>query len=112
MLPLPTGNVKQNRVGAGVLKYQTMQKTVFASVDECIADLREALPTLRMVETLARARQDGKRLAETKRLIAFLEDTEALRERLKASAKPDGSIQFSFTPEAWARFNEHRKQRE
>lgn len=86
-----------------------MQKTVFASVDECIADMREALPTLRMAERLARARHNAKRLAETKRLIAFLEDTAALRERLLKAAKPDGSIHFGFTPEAWAAFNEYRK---
>lgn len=86
-----------------------LPKTVFGTVDECIASLREELPLLRLAAKMARARHDRKRLAEAERLIAFLEDTEKMRAHLQSLAKPDGSVHFAFTPEAWARFNEYRR---
>jgi hypothetical protein len=44
-----------------------MQKTVFSSVDECLADLREALPTLYEIRSLAKLRHDGEKLKEVNR---------------------------------------------
>lgn len=83
--------------------------TVFSSVDEFISSMREELPVLRAGAIIARAFGDKQRLAEAERLIAFLEDTEKLRERMKSHARSDGSVHFGFTPAAWARFNEYKK---
>ncbi len=86
-----------------------LPKTVFATVEECMASLREELPLFKEMLRLARLSHDGKKIKDMKRLIAFLEDTDGLRERLQSLAKPDGSVHFAFTPEAWARFNQYRK---
>lgn len=82
-----------------------MQKTVFSSVDECLADLREALPFLYEVRRFAKLRHDGERLKEAKRLIKALRGSE-LRQRLEVIKRPDGSVHFGFTPEAWNRLRE------
>jgi uncharacterized protein DUF5677 len=82
---------------------------VYSSVEECIASLREVLPELRAGKIAARALGDKKRIAEAERLIAFLQDTDRIRGRLKSSAMPDGSVRFTFTPEAWATFSEWKK---
>ena len=84
-------------------------ETVFSSVEEFIASMREELPVLRAGAIIARALGDKQRLAEAERLIAFLEDTDKLREHLKSHTRSDGSVHFAFTPEAWARFNEYKK---
>jgi hypothetical protein len=38
-----------------------------------------------------------------------LENTDNLREHLEPSAKSDGSVHFTFIPEAWVRFNEFKR---
>jgi hypothetical protein len=83
----------------------------YSSVDECIESLREELPLLRAGATIARSLGERRQVAEMRRLVSFLEDTDRLRERLRSLAKPDGSIQFSFTPGAWERFQEFKKAR-
>jgi hypothetical protein len=83
----------------------------FSSVEECIASLREVLPELRAGKIVARALGDKKRMAEAERLIAFLQDTDRIRDRFKSSATPDGSVRFTFTPEAWAKFSEWKRTR-
>jgi hypothetical protein len=99
---------EHRRVPTDAERFETPE-VVFSSVEECIASLREVLPELRAGKIAARALGDKKRVAEAERLIAFLEDTDRIRDRFKSSAMPDGSVRFTFTPEAWARFNELKR---
>lgn len=68
-----------------------MSPTVFPSVDAALADLKQVLPILKSL---------GKGHPDSKKLIDFIESGK-LRAALEKMARPDGSVQFSFSPEAW-----------
>ena len=81
-------------------------KLEYPSVDVAVEELRRDLPLLKL--SRKRAEADPRASADLKqnmdRVIALLEDPDELRRRLERSKKPDGRVEFSFTPEAEALF--------
>jgi DNA repair photolyase len=77
--------------------------TVFPSIDAAIDDMREVLPIMREAQRQMELRGETgsdlyRRNADA---LKLLEDRDAMRARLSRLARPDGSVHFSFTPEAW-----------
>jgi hypothetical protein len=87
-----------------------VQKTVYKNVDEAVEDLTKELPIMRLIKSkMENSGEDRRKPEEYARIcnvIDMLSDKEAFGERLRKLARPDGSVQFSFTPEAWELFRE------
>jgi hypothetical protein len=87
-----------------------MTPTVYKSVDAAVDDLITELPTLQAMklamEAHPRSKTDLEHYEKLRSAIAMLSDREALRARLERLKRPDGSVQFSFTAEAWNLLNQ------
>lgn len=105
----PDTGSPQGRLAGEPAEGRLIPAAVYSSVDECIASLTEELPLLRAAETIASYLGNKQRVSAVGRLVSALQDTDNLREHLKSLARPDGSIQFDFTPEAWAMFQQYKK---
>lgn len=85
-----------------------MQPTVYKSVDAAAKDLTGELPLFRLMKSKMEASGESKTNPESyKRIcgvVGMLSDEKAFRECLEQLKNPDGSVQFSMTPEAWKLF--------
>ena len=90
-----------------------MTPTVYPSVDAALEDLTKELPLLEQFKDTMETSGDSKRkpdqYASICKLVEMLKDRNSFRERLEALKQPDGSVQFSLTPEAWSRFRQVEK---
>jgi len=85
-----------------------MHPTVYKSVDAAVKDLIGELPLIRLMKSKMEASGESKTNQESyKRICAVVEmpsDEKAFRGRLEVLKNPDGSVQFSMTPEAFKLF--------
>ena len=82
-----------------------MIPTCFASVEAAMEELQKSIPDLHLVELLAKRRGDVEIELMAHKLLGFLEG-DGLRKALEAAKKPDGTVQFGFTREAWKALRE------
>ena len=85
-----------------------MQPTVYTSVDAAVKDLIGELPLFRLMKSKMEASGESKTNPESYKrtcgVVEMLSDEKAFRARLEELKNPDGSVQFSMTPEAWKLF--------
>jgi hypothetical protein len=85
-----------------------VQKTVYKDVDEAVEDLTKVLPLIRLIkskmENSGERRRKPEEYARICKIVDMLSDKKAFAARLEKAKSPDGSVQFSFTPEAWKLF--------
>lgn len=87
--------------------------TEYESVDECVNDLREVLPDLRVTRFLMENSGDRYRNPTMYRhvteMIQVLEDAAKFREMLQRYAEPDGRIICHWADDAWQMFQIPKK---
>jgi hypothetical protein len=78
---------------------------IYRSIEEATTELREILPLLELGKSLAESGQGPGCSPELYRNICraldLLHDEQLLAKRLAAGRREDGSVAFSFDPEAW-----------
>lgn len=79
-----------------------MQRTVFKNVDDFIAEMSESKSLIEMTKEIALRHGDAEMIEQSDKLLSlFANDAAILRELAKRIQKPDGTIQFGFTQDAW-----------
>ena len=82
-----------------------MTPTVYLSVDAAVDDLTQELPLLEQIKATMEASGDSKRKPDEYAMLCkaleMLRDRDAFRQRLESLKQPNGSVQLSFSPEAW-----------
>jgi hypothetical protein len=87
-----------------------MQPTVYKSVDAAVEDLTKELPVMEQIkatmERTGKHKTDPQGYEKIRSAIELPKDRDSFRQGLEQLKNPDGSIQFSFTPEAWKLFRD------